>query len=524
MDSSNARSRRAKEPEPEPESEPPAAAAGVMVPVPAMVAPVGGTKLTPRQQAAADKVARLKRLQPEETSLYVEQIMRSKTPDPGAVAAAPKLAFDDMCGETGDEILLKMCFDDLKPEIAKPMRAMEPALQALVLQCVYYAHMFFVLREKAIQRRIRIEKKKKRSLSSTFAGQEERQDDYLARREKLMAQFEVDNAGDHEAQQVAQIDAVIESLQATLAKEGSDVRVGIIGGGRVGLALLRALLHCGTFSPDRIRLSTRRPEELLDYQAQGVECVYDNVHVAQRSEVIFLCCLPAHLPKVAKDLKEAGKSRAQLLMVSVLAGIPAEKIQNMLEVGCVLRPIVNPALLSVDIEAAHEQREALLLAKEQEDPAAVDTAFKLPEDDPMAPFDHRDVPAMVRLAAAQITSNKQNIYTILFALQRWCESMGLDVKEARQIALFCIVGEPERGVQPLTSFHKRFLWTLRNLPELRGHEDTAAALADMNLHADPVHVPPVARRARSVSTTPVGGGKSALVSPARRSTSSTSFH
>ena len=25
--------------------------------------------------------------------------------------------------------------------------------------------------------------------------------------------------------------------------------------------------------------------------------------------------------------------------------------------------------------------------------------------------------------------------------------MGLEVKEARQIALFCIVGEPERGVQ-----------------------------------------------------------------------------
>ena len=96
-------------------------------------------------------------------------------------------------------------------------------------------------------------------------------------------------------------------------------------------------------------------------------------------------------------------------------------------------------------------------------------------------------------------------------------------------ALFCIVGEPERGVQPLTSFHKRFLWTLRNLPELRGHEDTAAALADMNLHADPVlQMPPVARRARSVSPTKavavVGGGESALVSPDRRSKSSTSFH
>ena len=65
--------------------------------------------------------------------------------------------------------------------------------------------MFFVLREKAIQRRIRIEKKKKRTLSATFTGQEERQDDYLAKREKLMAQFGVDNAGEQETQQVAQV-------------------------------------------------------------------------------------------------------------------------------------------------------------------------------------------------------------------------------------------------------------------------------------------------------------------------------
>jgi hypothetical protein len=38
------------------------------------------------------------------------------------------------------------------------------------------------------------------------------------------------------------------------------------------------------------------------------------------------------------------------------------------------------------------------------------------------------------------------------------------VKEARQIALFCIVGDPERGSEPLEMFRRRFLWTLRNLP------------------------------------------------------------
>eukprot|EP01052_Picozoa_sp_SAG31_P056497 SAG31_NODE_16207_length_718_cov_1.974152_2_plen_44_part_01 len=32
----------------------------------------------------------------------------------------------------------------------------------------------------------------------------------------------------------------------------------------------QTLLQCGTFTPDRIMVSTRRPEELLTFQARGV--------------------------------------------------------------------------------------------------------------------------------------------------------------------------------------------------------------------------------------------------------------
>ena len=69
-----------------------------------------------------------------------------------------------------------------------------------------------------------------------------------------------------------------------------------------------------------------------------------------------------------------------------------------------------------------------------------------------ARYDASDMAAMVDLAAEQITDDRQNIYTILLALQRWCEDLELSAGEARKVSLFCIVGDPERGLDPLEQF------------------------------------------------------------------------
>ena len=82
------------------------------------------------------------------------------------------------------------------------------------------------------------------------------------------------------------------------------------------------LTRCGTFPTNQIKLSTRRPEGLLEYQAQGVKCSYDNAGVASSCEVLFLCCLPAHLQRVAADIAAAGPA-ANLLVVSVVSGMTA---------------------------------------------------------------------------------------------------------------------------------------------------------------------------------------------------------
>jgi hypothetical protein len=135
---------------------------------------------------------------------------------------------------TSVEALISMVIEDASPDLLPSLRAMEPVQRVVVLHCIYYAHMFLVLREKALKRRVRIEQKKKKKLSGTFEGQEGRQEAYLAKRAAMLKQLGIDDADTPEAQEIAQIDACIAELEAALAKAGSDVRIGIIGGGRIG--------------------------------------------------------------------------------------------------------------------------------------------------------------------------------------------------------------------------------------------------------------------------------------------------
>lgn len=101
--------------------------------------------------------------------------------------------------------------------------------------------------------------------------------------------------------------------------------------------------------------------------------------------------------------------------------------------------------------------------------------------------------AMVDLAADAIADDKQNIYLLLFALAEWCQSLELDMGEARKIALFCLVGDPKenRDLEPLEQFRRRFLWTLRRIPELMEDESVAQELANVHMESED-KLPPIA--------------------------------
>ena len=101
--------------------------------------------------------------------------------------------------------LLGLAWQDVPPTMSPFLHAMEVVDQVLVLQCVYYTQMFLVLREKTLQSRITLASKRKRNIATRISGTGHRQDDYMRKREAMMAQFGLDATSEEDAQQMAQV-------------------------------------------------------------------------------------------------------------------------------------------------------------------------------------------------------------------------------------------------------------------------------------------------------------------------------
>ncbi|MFF7710813.1 pyrroline-5-carboxylate reductase dimerization domain-containing protein [Pseudomonas sp. NPDC007930] len=113
-------------------------------------------------------------------------------------------------------------------------------------------------------------------------------------------------------------------------------RVGIIGGnGWLGGAIAQAALAAGLIKPAQLTLSGRSNKPLAPALA-GVEVTQYNQHLVEQAEVIVLSVRPDQFAEVNIDAR--GK-----LVISVMAGVPAEYIAARTGASEVVRAIPNAA-------------------------------------------------------------------------------------------------------------------------------------------------------------------------------------
>jgi hypothetical protein len=129
-------------------------------------------------------------------------------------------------------------------------------------------------------------------------------------------------------------------------------RVGVIGGGAVGCAIvMKLLVH--DYPSDRLALSTRQPERLPKCEAlqppaalalfEQVARHDDNARLARESDVLVLCIPPSQLKGVALQIKFAAVERTQagknvpLMVLSALCGVSRESIAKSCESSAVVR-------------------------------------------------------------------------------------------------------------------------------------------------------------------------------------------
>ncbi|XP_066550612.1 NADP-dependent oxidoreductase domain-containing protein 1 isoform X2 [Amia ocellicauda] len=121
-----------------------------------------------------------------------------------------------------------------------------------------------------------------------------------------------------------------------ISNEQQMLKVGIIGGGHVGKQLAQVLLARADLRPLNISISTRRPQSLEDFRKMGVECFYDNPRVAAWADVLFLCCLPFHLPQVCAEIR--SELPQSCTVYSFVTAVPLPRLRQLLSHSSVLKP------------------------------------------------------------------------------------------------------------------------------------------------------------------------------------------
>lgn len=123
-------------------------------------------------------------------------------------------------------------------------------------------------------------------------------------------------------------------------------KIGFIGAGNMGEALIKGMLLSESFGPQQL-LASDKVSQRLNYLAETykIKVFKKNSEVVRRSDVIILAVKPQNLEEALKEVRE-GFSKDKLL-ISILAGIPVGKLQGILKRGGrVIRAMPNaPALV-----------------------------------------------------------------------------------------------------------------------------------------------------------------------------------
>src|SRR5713226_8665768 len=109
----------------------------------------------------------------------------------------------------------------------------------------------------------------------------------------------------------------------------SGKRVAVLGAGKIGGILLKALLEKGLLSP-KSTFDTVQHEERARALAEklGVSVGTDNLTAVRDADIIFVCVKPQVVQEVMEQIRPNISSRQ--LVISVAAAVPTRQIENAL--------------------------------------------------------------------------------------------------------------------------------------------------------------------------------------------------
>jgi pyrroline-5-carboxylate reductase len=101
-------------------------------------------------------------------------------------------------------------------------------------------------------------------------------------------------------------------------------KIGIIGVGNMGGAIVVGLLKSGFVDAADIFVSDRKESVLEEMKAKGVDTSEDNLATAQQADVVITAVKPYHIEHVLQEIKPALNS--QKILISIVAGVGIDEL------------------------------------------------------------------------------------------------------------------------------------------------------------------------------------------------------
>lgn len=130
-------------------------------------------------------------------------------------------------------------------------------------------------------------------------------------------------------------------------------KIGFIGGGKMGEALIKGVLRAKLSSADKIIVSDvdKKRCQILE-EDTGVKATQENKKVTSNSDVMILAVKPNVMGSILEELK--SDITPKHLVVSIAAGIPLDFIESILNKGCrVVRVMPNTPCLVGETAAGY---------------------------------------------------------------------------------------------------------------------------------------------------------------------------
>jgi pyrroline-5-carboxylate reductase len=152
---------------------------------------------------------------------------------------------------------------------------------------------------------------------------------------------------------LAKIEPLVLLPRYRIEEIGLSTKLGTIGGGVMGEALLSRLIALGAYLPEEIMASDRsesRRQFLRD--TYRVRVTSDNLAVANTAEVLVLAVKPQVFTEVVADLATSKSSLEKQLIISILAGVSLSQLEWAFPKQAVIRAMPNtPATVGGGITA-----------------------------------------------------------------------------------------------------------------------------------------------------------------------------